>query len=76
MRSRAIGVVGAGAGRSPRGVLYVDRDRFYFSVAATERHELDGDSRPVNIGHDPREFRRDIVTTANDPARALGMGFR
>ncbi len=67
------GVTGASGERPPRCVLYVDCDRFYFSVEAAERPGLASDPRPVIIGHDPREFGRGIVTTANDAARALGI---
>ena len=58
---------------STRCILFVDCDRFYFAVEAAERPGLGGDPRPVIIGRDPREFRRGIVTTANDAARALGI---
>jgi DNA polymerase-4 len=57
----------------PRCVLFVDGDRFYFAVEAAERPGLAADPRPVIIGHDPREFPRGIVTTANDAARARGI---
>lgn len=57
-----------------KSVLYVDADRFYFSVEALERPELAADPRPIVIGHDPREAPRAVVTTANDAARALGIG--
>jgi len=56
-----------------RCILFVDCDRFYFAVEASERPGLSADVRPVIIGRDPREFRRGIVTTANDAARALGI---
>src|SRR5215207_1810929 len=59
--------------RAPRCILFVDCDRFYFAVEAAERPELATNNRPVIIGWDPREARRGIVTTANDPARALGI---
>ena len=54
-------------------VLYLDADRFYFSVEALERPELAGDPRPIVIAHDPREAPRAVVTTANDAARKLGI---
>ena len=57
-----------------RCILFVDCDRFYFSVEAAERPGLAAETRPVIVGHDPRQFPRGIVTTANDPARALGIG--
>ncbi|HEY8691463.1 MAG TPA: DNA polymerase IV [Chloroflexota bacterium] len=52
----------------------MDCDRFYFSVEAAERPGLAAEERAVIIGRDPRQFRRGIVTTANDAARALGIG--
>jgi DNA polymerase-4 len=58
---------------APRCILFVDCDRFYFAVEAAERPALAQDNRPVIIGWDPREAPRGIVTTANDPARALGI---
>lgn len=58
---------------SPGCVLYVDADRFFFSVEAIERPELAGDPRPIVISRDPREAPRAVVTTANDAARALGI---
>jgi DNA polymerase-4 len=61
----------AGGGRC---ILFVDCDRFYFSVEAAERPGLSDDPRPVIVGRDPRQFPRGIVTTANDPARARGIG--
>ena len=57
----------------PRCILFVDCDRFYFAVEAAENPALAHDNRPVIIGRDPRESPRGIVTTANDPARALGI---
>jgi DNA polymerase-4 len=51
----------------------VDCDRFYFAVEAAERPGLAQERRAVIIGRDPRETPRGIVTTANDPARALGI---
>ena len=54
--------------------LYVDADRFYFSVEALERPELADDPRPIVISHDPRGAPRAVVTTANDAARQLGIG--
>src|SRR5947209_14356753 len=53
--------------------LYVDADRFFFSVEVLERPELAGDPRPVVISADPRTAPRAVVTTANDAARALGI---
>src|SRR3989454_810582 len=53
--------------------LFLDCDRFYFAVEAAERPGLAGAPRPVIIGRDPRTAPRGIVTTANDPARALGI---
>jgi DNA polymerase-4 len=55
-------------------VLYLDADRFYFSVEALERPELAADPRPIVIAHDPRRAPRAVVTTANDAARRLGIG--
>jgi DNA polymerase-4 len=63
----------AAAAHGPRCILFVDCDRFYFAVEAAERPGLGQDARPVIIGWDPRESPRGIVTTANDPARALGI---
>src|SRR3989442_8064810 len=54
--------------------LFLDCDRFYFAVEAAERPGLADDPRPVIIGRDPRTAPRGIVTTANHPARALGIG--
>ena len=51
----------------------MDCDRFYFAVEAAERPGLAGERRAVIIGRDPRESPRGIVTTANDPARAVGI---
>src|SRR5688500_17379056 len=56
-----------------RCILFVDCDRFYFAVEAAERPGLAGERRAVIIGRDPREAPRGIVTTANDPARAVGI---
>ncbi|MFN0071413.1 MAG: DNA polymerase IV [Chloroflexota bacterium] len=56
-----------------RCILHADADRFYFAVEAIERPELALLDRPVIIGHDPRQAPRAVVTTANDPARALGI---
>jgi DNA polymerase-4 len=61
------------AGPDPPSFLFVDCDRFYFAVEAAEAPWLQGDPRPVIIGHDPRTYRRGIVTTANDAARKLGI---
>src|SRR6187551_463173 len=58
----------------PRCIAHCDADRFYFAVEAIERPELAADPRPIVIGHDPRLAPRSIVTTANDAARALGIG--
>src|SRR5215204_1506719 len=58
----------------PRCIAHCDADRFYFAVEAIERPELAADPRPIVIGHDPRTAPRSIVTTANDAARALGIG--
>jgi DNA polymerase-4 len=57
-----------------RCIAHCDADRFYFAVEALERLELAADPRPIVIGHDPRIAPRSIVTTANDAARALGIG--
>ena len=57
----------------PRCILFVDCDRFYFAVEAAERPGLGDERRAVIIGRDPREAPRGIVTTANDPARAVGI---
>jgi DNA polymerase-4 len=57
----------------PRACLYVDADRFYFSVEALERPGLADDPRPIVIGMDPREYPRAVVTTANVAARKLGI---
>jgi DNA polymerase-4 len=54
-------------------VLYLDADRFYFSVEALERPELAAEARPIVIAHDPRQAPRAVVTTANDAARKLGI---
>jgi DNA polymerase-4 len=56
-----------------RCCLYLDADRFYYSVEAIERPELADDARPIVIAHDPREAPRAVVTTANDAARKLGI---
>ena len=56
-----------------RCILFVDCDRFYFAVEAAERPGLAAERRAVIIGRDPREAPRGIVTTANDPARAVGI---
>ena len=61
------------AGGASRCVLFVDCDRFYFAVEAAERPGLAAEPRPVIIGRDPRVSPRGIVTTANNPARALGI---
>jgi DNA polymerase-4 len=58
----------------PRACLYVDADRFYFSVEALERPGLADDPRPIVISVDPRIAPRAVVTTANDAARKLGIG--
>jgi DNA polymerase-4 len=58
----------------PAACLYVDADRFFFSVELLERPELADDPRPVVISHDPRSAPRAVVTTANDAARRLGIG--
>jgi DNA polymerase-4 len=58
----------------PRCIAHCDADRFYFAVEAIERPELAADPRPIVVGHDPRTSPRSIVTTANDAARALGIG--
>jgi DNA polymerase-4 len=59
---------------APRCIAHCDADRFYFAVEAIERPELAADPRPIVVGHDPRTAPRSIVTTANDAARALGIG--
>lgn len=56
-----------------RACLYVDADRFFFSVEALERPGLADDPRPIVIGMDPREYPRAVVTTANNAARKLGI---
>jgi DNA polymerase-4 len=56
-----------------RACLYVDADRFFFSVEALERPGLADDPRPVVISADPRVAPRAVVTTANDAARRLGI---
>ncbi|HZQ98541.1 MAG TPA: DNA polymerase IV [Chloroflexota bacterium] len=56
-----------------RACLYVDADRFFFSVEALERPGLADDPRPVVISADPRVAPRAVVTTANDAARKLGI---
>ncbi len=58
---------------SSRAILYVDADRFYFSVEAMERPGLADDPRPIIISSDPRTSPRAVVTTANEAARALGI---
>jgi nucleotidyltransferase/DNA polymerase involved in DNA repair len=63
----------APASGTPRCILFVDCDRFYFAVEAAERPGLAAEARAVIIGHDPRDLPRAIVTTANDPARSLGI---
>src|SRR5215207_11648754 len=68
---------GLGTRDSPlvtRCIAHCDADRFYFAVEALERPELASEARPVVVGHDPRQAPRAIVTTANDAARALGIG--
>jgi DNA polymerase IV len=57
-----------------RCIAHCDADRFYFAVEALENPDLLARERPVVIGHDPRTSPRSIVTTANDAARALGIG--
>jgi DNA polymerase IV len=57
-----------------RCIAHCDADRFFFAVEALERPELAGEARPVVVGHDPRRAPRAIVTTANDAARAHGIG--
>lgn len=59
---------------SPRCIAHCDADRFYYAVEVLENPGLTADARPVVIGHDPRTSPRSIVTTANDAARALGIG--
>src|SRR5688500_15573184 len=61
------------AAAPPRCIIFVDCDRFYFAVEAAERPGLADERRAVIIGRDPREAPRGIVTTANDPARAVGI---
>lgn len=56
-----------------RCCLYLDADRFFYSVEAIERPELAEEIRPVVISRDPREAPRAVVTTANDAARRLGI---
>ncbi|TAK26358.1 MAG: DNA polymerase IV [Chloroflexota bacterium] len=63
----------AGTSESPACILYVDADRFFFSVEAIEQPGLADDPRPVIISQDPREAPRAVVTTANDAARRLGI---
>lgn len=57
-----------------RACLYVDADRFFFSVEALERPGLAADPRPIVIAMDPRQYPRAVVTTANEAARRLGIG--
>jgi DNA polymerase-4 len=57
----------------PRCIAHCDADRFYFAVEALERPELAELGRPVVVSSDPRVAPRAVVTTANDPARALGI---
>ena len=57
-----------------RCIAHCDADRFFFAVEALENPDLAADPRPIVVGHDPRTSPRSIVTTANDAARALGIG--
>src|SRR5438874_7113828 len=57
-----------------RCIAHCDADRFFFAVEALEQPGLAADPRPIVVGHDPRTSPRSIVTTANDAARALGIG--
>ena len=74
MRASATPVAAVGPEREPRCIAHCDADRFFFAVEALERPELARTDRPVVVGHDPRDAPRAIVTTANDAARALGIG--
>ncbi len=59
----------------PPVLLWADVDKMFYSVEVLERPELrltEADY-PVVIGWDPSESPRSIVTTANGPARALGI---
>jgi len=59
----------------PPVLLWADVDKMFYSVEVLERPELrlaEADY-PVIIGWDPSESPRSIVTTANGPARALGI---
>ena len=62
------------ATEAARCIAHCDADRFFFVVEAIERPGLAAETRPVIVGHDPRESPRAIVTTANDAARARGIG--
>jgi DNA polymerase IV len=53
--------------------LHCDVDKMYYSVEALESPALADDQRAVIIGHNPKEYARGIVTTANGVARALGI---
>ena len=76
LTSEPAAVPGA-ADQQPTGlrcIAHCDADRFYFAVEAIEDPGLAASDRPVVVGHDPRTSPRSIVTTANDAARALGIG--
>src|SRR5260370_14833944 len=53
--------------------LHCDVDKMYYSVEALETPSLADDLRAVVIGHDPKDYPRGIVTTANGLARELGI---
>jgi DNA polymerase IV len=53
--------------------LHCDVDKMYYSVEALETPALADDVRAVIIGHNPKDYARGIVTTANGVARALGI---
>ena len=61
-------------GTGARCIAHCDADRFFFAVEALERPELARVTWAVVVGHDPRQAPRAIVTTANDAARAFGIG--
>ncbi len=62
-------------GAIPPVLLWADVDKMFYSVEVLERPELQlaEADYPVVIGWDPSESPRSIVTTANGPARALGI---
>src|SRR5205823_11919835 len=58
---------------TPAVYLHCDVDKMYYSVEALETPGLADDTRVVIVGHDPRDYPRGIVTTANGVARGLGI---